>query len=111
MYDLISLFSFKFKKIDENSKEHILFRNKKTKKVKYSKIYPLDENECDKFNCPICLDSLIFRRVVLKTECNHVFHKSCLDDWILCQKLNEKKPECPICRKKFNLKNLAFIIT
>ena len=38
-------------------------------------------------NCSICLDEL---KVFIKTECNHEFHKECLQ--------NIKKPVCPLCR-------------
>ena len=101
-------FNYRFK-IDKRSKEFILFRNKKYHKIKSSKIYPLDDNEKDQFKCSICFDTLIFGKVILKTECNHIFHKSCLDNWIN-SKIN-LDTQCPICRKKINVDKLKFVIT
>ena len=98
-------------KIDKRSKEFILFRNKKYHKIKSSKIYPLDDNEKDQFECPICFDTLIFGKVILKTECNHIFHKSCLDNWIISNSKINLDTTCPICRQKINVDKLKFIIT
>lgn len=45
--------------------------------------------------CSICLKD-IFCNNMIKTECNHIFHKDCLNIW-----LNEKK-NCPMCRRLIN---------
>jgi hypothetical protein len=44
--------------------------------------------------CSICLDKYkegLYKRTL---ECNHNFHKKCVDKWF------KKEPTCPICRKK-----------
>lgn len=41
--------------------------------------------------CPICI--AVLSEQVLKTNCNHIFHESCLRQWF------EKKQNCPCCRK------------
>jgi len=43
--------------------------------------------------CSICLDS--FDKLVTQAPCGHIFHKECIQHWLL----NTKK-ECPICRAK-----------
>ena len=45
--------------------------------------------------CSICLEICDKNSLTLK-ECNHKFHKSCLENWML------KKNNCPICRTKLN---------
>lgn len=56
---------------------------------KYEKVkYTNEEN-----HCPICHMSYIKGEYKRKLNCNHEFHKKCLDKW-LKDVLN-----CPICRK------------
>jgi hypothetical protein len=40
-------------------------------------------------NCPICLEQLSNE---IKTSCNHLFCKKCLDTWL------STKHTCPLCR-------------
>lgn len=40
--------------------------------------------------CAICLDDVEDNS--LKTKCNHLFHKGCIQDWI------KKHNNCPMCR-------------
>lgn len=48
--------------------------------------------------CSICLSTNDVG--IIETECNHTFHKNCLEKWL------EHKKTCPICRKNINLKKL-----
>lgn len=41
--------------------------------------------------CSICLDTLD-NNDIIKTNCNHIFHKSCLINWT---------KNCPICRHEY----------
>ncbi len=43
-------------------------------------------------NCSICLDEKKLRKIFI-TECNHTFHKKCINKWL------DKSDTCPICRK------------
>jgi hypothetical protein len=57
----------------------------------YNDISPICEhNTFDQVQCVICFEDLKtnFRQL----PCEHVFHKQCIDTWILDQKGN-----CPIC--------------
>lgn len=59
-------------------------------------------------NCPICItpiryfkENLIYNKkqylqskLIIKTKCNHIFHTSCLTEWL------ETSNTCPICRKE-----------
>lgn len=52
--------------------------------------------------CSICFD--IISNNSVKLSCNHKFHVSCLDDWIILQKKNNYDDIhffCPYCRKKY----------
>ena len=49
--------------------------------------------------CPICfLDNEDF----ITTECNHKFHKKCLELWSLTRKQEFLIITCPLCRKEIN---------
>lgn len=66
-----------------------LSNNKKVSK-KYKRIKKNDPllNE----QCCICLSSYEYKQGVRKTQCNHIFHKKCVDKWYKYNKT------CPICR-------------
>lgn len=45
--------------------------------------------------CSICLDKFRMHHNVSTTICNHVFHKTCLEQWI---KTDINHTKCPCCR-------------
>ena len=54
---------------------------------------------CDELpenNCSICLDEFKNEDILKKLNCNHIFHKDCLEPWINNNNLN-----CPLCRREF----------
>lgn len=48
----------------------------------------------DKFSdpCSICLDNYKEGETIIKLNCNHIYHKSCLEKWLL------KHKTCPYCK-------------
>ncbi len=59
----------------------------------------ISEYDCTGLDCPICLEKVQSTDMVSITECNHKFHKHCLDP--LIEKINrgETANACPICRQ------------
>jgi hypothetical protein len=57
---------------------------------KYKKVKEPLESEC-----PICLDTFKPNEYYRKLNCNHCFHKRCIDRWF-----KSDHSECPMCRKK-----------
>ena len=49
--------------------------------------------------CSICLNKI---NNIVKTKCNHLFCKSCLEKW-LDEKLIPNEHNCPLCRKENNV--------
>ena len=43
--------------------------------------------------CPICMDEMQVGDAVLKTPCGHVFHKTCVSQWLT------QNNDCPVCRQ------------
>lgn len=56
----------------------------------------IDNNNIDLYNtsCNICMDEYKISDIVTTLYCKHVFHKSCIHNW-LCK----ERVTCPICRK------------
>ena len=60
----------------------------------------LDE-KLKKFDtCLICLDEFKEENIIRKINCDHIFHKECIDSWLL----NESY-KCPLCRNSVIVKN------
>ena len=55
-------------------------------------------------NCSICLEKME-KDTYYKTECNHVFHKECLKNWIQINNKNLNCHECYLLRRCFNTIN------
>ena len=54
------------------------------------------ENNYSKEECSICIEKLNGKEIV-KLSCNHIFHKDCIEKYILIN--NEKSFKCPLCRE------------
>ena len=48
-------------------------------------------DSCKECICSICLESY-HDDIIYNLPCNHIFHKTCLDDWL------KQKKNCPLCR-------------
>lgn len=73
-------------------------------KVSMNKVVPVKEDDEDDI-CVICLQPIIYKYLVYKTNCGHTFHKNCLNEW-LCENRS-----CPICRNEDISLYLNFIIS
>lgn len=60
---------------------------------RYNKV---TKNNIDSFNdkCAVCQDTFEVNQCYRKLQCNHIFHKKCIDPWF-----NKHSQECPVCRK------------
>ena len=56
---------------------------------KYKKV---KESDICGTNCPICLDEFKESEYYRNLNCNHSFHKKCIDRWL------KKENNCPMCR-------------
>ena len=52
-------------------------------------------NSHNELSCCICFEEFSIDAKVKETKCNHLFHSSCLQEWI---KRKIEKPDCPQCR-------------
>lgn len=51
----------------------------------------IKQNEIIDLSCSICLEPLLSTKSK-KLECNHTFHKDCVDEWL------KRNMNCPLCR-------------
>ena len=59
-----------------------------------TKTYDNTEQNGANSSCNICLSEFDQGEKVRTLPCFHVFHASCIDNWL------DRKPECPVCRSK-----------
>ena len=50
------------------------------------------------YECAICLDDEIPQNSIARTQCNHYFHKDCINDWV-----ETGNNTCPICRSRIRV--------
>lgn len=77
-----------------------IFNNMKKKdrvknQLKKNKPYSYKKKNGKAEECPICLSEFKLRERIRSLDCNHEFHKKCIDKWLL-----EGNSCCPICRKE-----------
>lgn len=62
----------------------------------------------DDTNCAICRDNIyeniidknIIHTEIIQGECNHCYHKNCLDTWI------KQTNRCPLCNQEWKTKKI-----
>ena len=79
--------------IDPRYKEN---RRNKIKEIgPYRKIKENDSLITSMYQCPICIEEFCCGQYQRTLECNHTFHKKCIDKWF-----KKDKNDCPMCRTK-----------
>lgn len=50
------------------------------------------------FVCSICLGEFEDQDSLRQLQCSHLFHKACVDKWVLAEKDTPSQGRCPMCR-------------
>ena len=74
--------------VSEHSQQHTGLNLDKLNKYKFV----VSKSDIPGDDCPICLDGFKCRQHCRRFDCSHVFHKKCIDRWLL------KNVHCPGCR-------------
>lgn len=57
----------------------------------------------DNFECCICCLNIKKSEYIRELNCNHIFHKKCIDHWLLISIKEKKTINCPVCRTNVNI--------
>lgn len=105
MSRLLGIFN-RFTRIDIEEEELKYAINESLESYKCFEKKPVEIAEMNKMTdmiefCTICQSNTEKTDEIIKTECNHMFHETCITEWI------KYKAECPICKFKIkvNLKS------
>lgn len=75
----------------------------------FDALLALSAGHSERTQCPICLESLgsscFSNGVVALTKCGHLYCSQCLKDHVI----NQPASKCPSCRKRFDVKDVAFV--
>lgn len=74
----------------ENALTEFINENNRLCNKRYSKI-----------DCSICLEEISFKnkKDIVELDCNHLFHKNCLNPWIRNSLRLNNNAGCPLCRE------------
>lgn len=96
-----------FSNVEENLQERQTQRdlnnNENEKIVKYFKNHFVSGSCQENENCPICFDNIYLSNEVIKTDCDHFYHKQCLKPWIERNIKLGTPIKCPQCRTNINI--------
>lgn len=53
--------------------------------------------------CCICCQNVKSNEYIRELNCNHKFHKKCIDKWLLQSMKEKENVSCPICRTNINI--------
>lgn len=67
--------------------------NNRLQDILIEKQIEFNASEDIEYDCSICLEPLKKEELLIKLQCDHVFHKDCIDEWI------EKNHKCPNCNR------------
>jgi hypothetical protein len=89
-FNLYSIY-LNYNKINKKINKKIYIRD-----LKIGKYY-----KCKSQNvyCSICCNSVKYTEFVRSLSCNHIYHKKCIDKWLISLIKNSGKMNCPLCRK------------
>ncbi|WP_419533240.1 RING finger domain-containing protein [Endozoicomonas sp.] len=58
----------------------------------------VEKPDSDKNECPVCIGEFLDRKLI-ETDCNHLFHASCLKTWLNTKVEGGIVNNCPLCRR------------
>lgn len=78
--------------------------NKKSNLIDKLDIKKYKKCKADDIECCICYSNISKSEYIRELNCNHAFHKKCIDKWLLISMKEKEIISCPICRTTINIK-------
>lgn len=105
MFSKYYLYVFMPLKIGESQLDRYSRYNNKNKKeiTRKSTIQNLNQKHYIRIGeeCPICYDTIIYKKDALLTNCGHIYHHECIQNYYNCN--YNKFRNCPMCRQNVGL--------
>ena len=87
--------------------KHSPIQNNKLTKAYISKLTDKNRDKIkdSELQCSICLETIKLKNYknskvkLVFLECGHVFHTSCIQEWVKTILTNQNTPKCPLCRE------------
>jgi len=77
-------------KIDQKEQKLVMMARKAVARLELRKVTEIDSNL--QGDCPVCLDQVLVGAEVRTLPCGHVYHRKCIDKWLI------RKRKCPLCK-------------
>lgn len=85
--------------------------NKLTKRIFITKLNIPKYYKCTKKQkCVICLENIKKKEFTRRLNCDHKFHKKCIDHWLYTLYYENKLISCPLCRTIVCFKNITDVV-
>ena len=82
----------------QTNKPEDIKKNKLTQKC-INRLNKKNKIDLDKESeCSICIEPIVDSTKLIYLDCNHVFHKNCLQEWVKSQSKQDNTINCPLCR-------------
>lgn len=66
-------------------------------------ILNVNNQDTEKIECCICYEDVKHNEYIRELNCNHQFHKKCIDKWLISSMKCKEYVNCPVCRTVINL--------
>jgi len=94
-----------------SSTTHPYVTQKLNKRILMTKLNIPKYYKCKKKKtCIICLENIKKKEFVRKLNCNHDFHKKCIDHWLYTKYCEEELIKCTLCRNLVCFKDITGVV-
>lgn len=94
-----------------SSTVHPYTSHKLNKRILMTKLNIPKYYKCKKKDkCIICLENIKRKEFMRNLNCNHKFHKKCIDHWLYTLYYEDQLITCPLCRKLVCFKDINGVV-
>ena len=94
--DIINIFIY-------NQQSENKYKKNSMSNLKKLDIKPYRRCTEQQLECCICCEDIKQTQYIRELNCNHRFHKKCIDKWLISSMKCKEHVNCPVCRTVINL--------